>query len=123
MGVRRFEDLRAWKDGRALVATIYQLSAAFGHDFALRDQIRRAVVSIPSNIAEGFARFSSREFRRFVMIARGSVAEVKTHLYLAHDVGHLGEEVLSGALEACDRVFASVTSLSRSLELRIKGSA
>ena len=54
------------------------------------------------------------------MIARGSVAEVKTQLYLAHDIGHLREDALAEALEACDRVFASVTSLSNSLERRIK---
>jgi four helix bundle protein len=77
-GVRRFEDWLAWKKARALTAEIYRLSdvGGFRRDFALRDQVRRAAISIMSNIAEGHERYSRTEFKRFLSIVRGSAAEV-----------------------------------------------
>ena len=80
--IKRFEDIDAWQSGRVLVSSIYRACSdgAFSRDFALRDQIRNAVISIPSNIAEGFERFRPREFHRFLSIAKGSCAEVRTQL-------------------------------------------
>ena len=75
--VERFEDLVAWQKARELAKLIYGISGegAFARDFGLRDQIRRASVSVMSNIAEGFDRASRAEFHRFLVIAKGSCAE------------------------------------------------
>lgn len=86
--VRRFEDLRAWKKAKELALAVYKATEGgrFGRDFGLRDQIRRAAVSVMSNIAEGFDRYSRAEFRHFLSIARGSVSEVRSQLHLAHEL-------------------------------------
>ena len=77
--IERFEDIEAWKQARELTKFIYQLTSSgeFARDFNLRDQIRRAAVSIMSNIAEGFERGGDKEFCRFLRIAKGSAGEVK----------------------------------------------
>lgn len=84
-----FEDIEAWKAARELAGAIYRVSGegAFARDYGLRDQIRRAAVSALSNIAEGFERDSDREFRRFLVIAKGSAGEVRAQLYVALDAG------------------------------------
>ncbi len=81
--IEKFEDIDAWQKARALSKAIYSVTGngAFSHDFGLRDQIRRAAVSIMSNIAEGFDRGSNREFTQFLYIAKGSTAEVQAQLY------------------------------------------
>lgn len=83
----RFEDILAWQKARVLVSEIYKTSndGKFARDFGLKDQIRRAAVSIMSNIAEGFARRTNKEFTRFLYISHGSVAEVQSLLYVALD--------------------------------------
>lgn len=92
--VERFEDLRVWQAGREIVETIYKLSSLgrFSRDYALRDQIRRAAVSISSNVAEGFSRRSNKEFIQFLFIAKGSAAEVQSQLYIALDQGYISQE-------------------------------
>jgi len=87
--IERFEDVEAWQKARDLTRQIYAVSndGAFSRDFGLRDQIRRAAVSIMSNIAEGFERGGDVEFRRFLAIAKGSAGEVKAQLYVALDAG------------------------------------
>ncbi len=93
MGVQRFEDLIAWQKARQLAADIYRVTGkgAFARDFGLHDQIQRAAVSVMSNIAEGFDRSSRAEFHQFLVIAKGSCAEVRSQLYVAADIGHIGE--------------------------------
>jgi four helix bundle protein len=92
--IQRFEDLIAWQKARELARQVYSHTGAgtFAKDFGLRDQIRRASVSIMSNIAEGFERGSQAEFHQFLVIAKGSCAEVRSQLYLAKDVGHLDDK-------------------------------
>ena len=82
---RRFEDIEAWQKARELTKVVYQLSGRghFAKDFGLRDQIRRASVSIMANIAEGFERDGTGEFIQFLAIAKGSAAEVLSHAYVA----------------------------------------
>ncbi len=89
--IERFEDIKAWQAARDLVAVVYRVSGRgkFEKDFGLRDQIRRASVSMMSNIAEGFERGSDREFCRFLYIAKGSAGEVRSHLFVASDLGYL----------------------------------
>ena len=86
-----FESLRVWHDARRLTAQIYftTRAAPFSQDFSLRDQIRRAAVSVMSNLAEGYERGGRKEFLRFLSIAKGSAAEVRSQLYTAEDVGYL----------------------------------
>lgn len=89
--LEKFEDIEAWKQARVLTKHIYEVTARgdFSRDFALRDQIRRAAISVASNIAEGFERGGNREFIQFLATAKGSVGEVKAQLYLALDAGHI----------------------------------
>lgn len=93
MLVRQFEDLEAWIAARNLVQEIYRVTSkgGFAKDYGLRDQIRRAAVSVMSNIAEGFERGSRREFIQFLIIARGSLAEVRSQLYVALDLEYLDQ--------------------------------
>ena len=76
--IRRFEDIEAWKKGRELAKDIYTVTGKgeFARDYALKDQIRKASVSIVSNIAEGFSRQTDQEFVQFLHIAKGSTSEV-----------------------------------------------
>ena len=93
MKIDRFEDLIAWKKARELTKEIYEVTGQglFSKDFGLRDQIRRASVSIMSNLAEGFERGSAKEFHQFLVIAKASCAEVRSQLYVAFDVGYVSE--------------------------------
>ncbi len=95
--VETFEDLIAWQKARVLTREIYSATSrgAFNRDFALRDQIRRAVISIMSNIAEGFDRRSKAEFAQFLVIAKASCGEVRSQLYIALDVGYLSEQAFA----------------------------
>jgi len=90
-GIKRFEDLIAWQKSRELTKQIYQITeqGKFVKDFGLRDQVRRASVSVMSNIAEGFERHRPTEFHQFLSIAKGSCAEMRSQLYVAVDVGYL----------------------------------
>ena len=91
---QRFEDIEAWKKARQLTKEIYALSneGTFARDFGLKDQIRRAAVSVMSNIAEGFERSGTGDFLRFLAIAKGSAGEVRSQLYVAYDLTYVDEE-------------------------------
>ena len=91
MQVKNFEDLEIWKDARALTRGIYQLTrdSKFSKDYGLRDQIRRAAVSIMSNIAEGFERGGNQEFIQFLYVAKASCGEVRSQLYVAVDQSYV----------------------------------
>jgi four helix bundle protein len=90
---KKFEDIECWQKARQLTSRIYKLSgrAAFARDFGLKDQIRRASVSIMSNIAEGYDRSGTAEFIHFLAMAKGSAAEVRCQLYVAADLEYLEE--------------------------------
>ena len=118
-GIQRFEDIQAWQKARVLTRMIYQATngdTIFGRDCGLKDQIRRASVSIMSNIAEGFARKTDKEFGRFLHIALGSVAEVQSQLYVALDQEYLAEkefqEMYDAASEAARLTTAFVQYLT-----------
>jgi four helix bundle protein len=89
--IERFEDMEAWQKARELTRDIYAVSnqGPFAKDFGLRDQMRRAAVSVMSNIAEGFERGGDKEFGQFIAQAKGSSAEVRAQLYVALDQGYL----------------------------------
>ena len=92
--IEKFEDIEAWQKARELTREIYRVTnrGDFAKDFGLRDQIRRASVSIMSNIAEGFGRGGNREFVQFLSMAKGSVSEVQAQLYVAADAGYLAKD-------------------------------
>jgi four helix bundle protein len=95
MKIRKFEDLESWKKARELTNAVYGATATgtFARDFGLKDQIRRASISILSNIAEGFERGGDREFLQFLAIAKGSCGEVRAQLYVAIDQGYLSRSL------------------------------
>jgi four helix bundle protein len=99
-----FEELQAWQKARELVNKIYSVSkhGMFARDFPLRDQIRKAGVSIISNIAEGFDRGGTAEFVQFLSFAKGSAGEVRSQLYVAKDQGYLTSEDFDRLMELAD---------------------
>ena len=104
--MEHFEDMIAWQKARALVGTIYRISGngRFARDFGLRDQIRRAAVSIMSNLAEGFERGSTREFHQYLVVAKGSCAEVRSQLYVALDVEYIDANTFQAIKAKTDEV-------------------
>src|SRR3954471_10650169 len=92
--VEKFEDLIAWQKARLLTAEIYKITGRdkFARDYGLKDQIRRAAVSIMSNLAEGFERGRASEFHQFLSVAKASCAELRSQLYVAFDAGYLNQE-------------------------------
>jgi four helix bundle protein len=103
MKVARFEDLAVWKKSKELSLGIYRITnqGRFRYDFGLKDQMRRAAVSVMSNIAEGFERYSRNEFRHFLSIARGSASEVRSQLHLARDLGYVDDAESAALLGLC----------------------
>ena len=91
--LKKFEDIEAWQKARELTREVYALSGSgtFARDFGLCDQIRRAAVSVMSNIAEGFERGGSAEFSQFLAIAKGSAGEVEAQLYVAFDQKYISK--------------------------------
>lgn len=92
--IEKFEDVRSWKKSRELTKLIYDITSEgqFSRDFGLKDQLRKASVSILSNIAEGFERGGDKEFLQFLAVAKGSCGEVRAQLYVALDQGYLPRE-------------------------------
>jgi four helix bundle protein len=108
--VKKFEDLDVWQEGLALSTELYrQLSDC--KDFGLRDQMQRSAVSIPSNIAEGFDRNSNKEYIRFLYIARGSCAELRTQLYIARQIGLFKSEDSETYIEKTRKISAMLYKL------------
>ena len=93
MRINRFEDLEIWKKSLRLTKEIYDITSEgkFAKDFGLRDQIRRAVISISSNIVEGFEKNNNNELVRYLKISKGSVGEVRNQLYIALSVNYINK--------------------------------
>jgi four helix bundle protein len=107
--------LDAWKVSRALVKQVYLLTQTFPKEemFGLTTQLRRAAVSIPSNIAEGAARTGDKEFTQFLNIARGSLSELETQLLISSDLGYI--KANDPIFEVVDRVSRLITGLHKSI--------
>jgi four helix bundle protein len=117
---RSYQDLEAWKAAIELVKEIYRVTAKFppSEIYGLTGQIRRVAVSIPSNIAEGQGRNSSKEFRQFLSVSLGSLAELETQLIIAKEINYLGKEELNPLLLTLDHIRKMVRALSNSLSLK-----
>jgi four helix bundle protein len=115
--IERFEDLVAWQKARALTRVIYQVTqqGAFARDLGLARQMQRAAVSIMANIAEGFERGGRGEFHQFLSTAKASCAEVRSHLYVALDVGYVDETTFSQLLAKAQEVARIVGGLRSSV--------
>ncbi|MBW6511066.1 MAG: four helix bundle protein [Desulfuromonadaceae bacterium] len=100
MSVQSYKDLTVWQKALDLVEMVYQATKVFPKEelYGLTNQLRRAAISIPSNIAEGHARSSTAEFLRFLSIAKGSLGEIETQLLIAQRLGYLSEEQLTPIL-------------------------
>lgn len=114
---RSFEELNIWKNARELVNLIYELTKGdrFSRDYSLTDQIRRASVSIVSNIAEGFERGSNKEFVQFLYIAKGSCGELRSQLSIAFDQQYISIEDFSKARDECLKLSSMTNNLIRYL--------
>ncbi|MDZ7951250.1 four helix bundle protein [Nostoc sp. DedQUE09] len=119
--IETFEDLKVWQKGIDLVKQIY-LRAKEGElsrDFGLRDQLRRASVSIPTNIAEGFERYSRKEYLDFLNIAKGSAGEVRSLLRVALEVGYLDQptytQLSNQAIELSRMLSNQIQSINQSM--------
>ena len=117
---KKFEEIEAWRKARELTKRIYKISRAtsFARDFGLKDQIRRASVSIMSNIAEGYDRSGTGEFIQFLATAKGSAAEVKCQLYVALDQSYIDQatfvELTGLAAETGNMIGGLINYLRRS---------
>ena len=120
MSISNFEDIKAWQMARKLTKRIYQATAtgALSHDRPLREQLRRASVSVVSNIAEGFERDGNKEFRNFLSIAKASVGEIRAQLIIAHDLGLISnsefEELSSLSIETGRMIGGFIRYLGKS---------
>lgn len=120
---QKFEEIMAWQKARTFVKEVYTMTnqGDFAKDYPLRDQIRRASVSIMANIAEGFERGGTREFIHFVAIAKGSAAEVKTYLYLASDLAYITQEQfahLSVNIDEISKILGGLTNYLNQTSLK-----
>jgi four helix bundle protein len=115
---RSYRDLRVWKDSVEFVKDIYLITGNFPDNeiYGLTNQIRRAAVSIPANIAEGQGRNSPKEFRQFLGIALGSIAELETHLIIADKIKYLPENELFSLLPRLDDCRKMLRSLANTLK-------
>jgi four helix bundle protein len=117
MGVQSYRDLRVWNTAVELTLEVYRITELFPQSerFGLTAQLRRAAVSVPSNIAEGHARNTRGEYRQFLSIARGSAVEVEVQLLLAEQLGYVQSHVLIKARDDCDAISRMITKLKRAL--------
>ena len=112
-----YRDLVAWQKGLDLVVEIYRITERFPKSeiYGLTSQLRRAAVSVPSNIAEGQAHFSRQEFRHFLRHSRGSLAELETQVLIAQKLGFLEERIAARALQKIYEVNRILAGLIASL--------
>jgi four helix bundle protein len=116
--VKSFEELTIWQESRKFTNKIYALTNKFPKEelYGLTSQIRRAVVSIMSNIAEGFDRRSDKEFSNFLSIARGSTAEIQNNLYIALDLRYISKEEFNKTYEEAKSVAKQINGLMNYLK-------
>lgn len=120
MKIKKFEELESWKEARKLVRLVYELSneKPFGRDYSFCDQIRRAAVSVMSNIAEGFSRETTKEFLRGLWIARGSAAEVQSLSYSALDLGYINESQRMRVYKQVEQVSKLISGMIKYLKTK-----
>jgi four helix bundle protein len=120
---KSYQDLAVWKRAMKLTKEVYQVTRSFPSDerFGLTNQIRRAAVSIPSNLAEGHARAGAAEFARFISISMGSVAELETQLLLAGELEYGDPEALEKTLHDLNEIGKMLRGLAKAIQMRRRG--
>lgn len=116
-GVTNFKDLKIWKNAIDLVKKVYMVSTKLPKEemYGLTSQMRRAAISIPSNVAEGFRRQHNNEFRQFLYMSLGSCAELETQMIIAEELGYVGKDQTSQLLEELDHICRMTSKLIKTL--------
>jgi four helix bundle protein len=117
MSAKNYRDLIVWQKSMALVVAVYEITKRFPKEetYGLTSQIRRAAVSIPSNIAEGEGRESKKEFSHFLLIAYGSLREVETQVFISEKLKYIDESACNTIIEQCNEIGKLINGLKRSL--------
>ena len=117
MKIKSYTDLQVWQKSMTLVTDVYKITSDFpkSETYGLTGQIRKSAVSIPSNIAEGSARETTRDLLRFISIAYGSLAELETQLLIARNLGYLEENILFPIMQRCREIGRMLNGLRQSL--------
>ena len=117
--MHRYKDLKFWQLSRVFCKEVYQITNQFpqSEKFGLVSQLRRASVSIPSNIAEGASRKSNKDFNRFLMIAFGSCYEIETQLLLSFDLGFINKQELEKLNDTLDQIIKMMSKFSSTLKI------
>lgn len=121
MTTQHYRQLLVWQKAMDLVVLCYEITKVFPQEerYGLTSQIRRAAVSIPSNIAEGHSRFHTKEFLNHLSMARGSLSELETQLMVGQRVGYLTDEILTKVLVMTDEIGRMTAGLRNSLEAKL----
>jgi len=116
-----YRELLVWQKSMKLVTQIYEITKIFPKEelYGLVVQIRRCVISIPSNIAEGWGRGATQEYIRFLRISRGSLYELQTQLEVCGNINYIGSEELGALFPACDEVGKMLNGLIKKLNARV----
>jgi four helix bundle protein len=117
--ITRFEEIEAWQTARELTKLVYSLTeeSKFSRDFGLKDQIRRAAVSIMSNISEGFESQTQAQFIRYLSVAKASAGEVRSQLYVSRDLDYLTHEQFSKAFAMAEKASRQIARFISYLEM------
>ena len=118
MKIVSYKDLIVWQKAMAMVEIVYNLTQKMPKEelFSLTNQIRRAAISVPSNIAEGFGRQSKKEYQQFLSIANGSVCEIETQLLLCVRIGYLTEENTKDTFQLLSEIGKMITAIKQKLK-------
>jgi four helix bundle protein len=121
MGIKSYRDLEVWKKARILVKDVYQLTKLFPKEelYGLTSQLRRAIVSVPSNIAEGHSRSGTKDFIQFISIAIGSLAESETQILLSPDLGYIQESQIIPVITNIQELQRMLHALRTSLKAKL----
>ncbi len=115
--INRFEDLICWQKARVIMKELYAVTkkGEFAKDYSLKDQIRRAGISVMLNISEGFCRKSHKEFKQFLFFAHGSLGEIQSALYIAFDQEYITKKVFDDLYLICEEDSKIISGLIKSL--------
>lgn len=118
--MHRFKDLEIWKQSRLMCSKIYLITSNFpdNEKFGLTNQLRRASVSVPSNIAEGCSRTSNKDFSRFLEIAIGSIYEIETQLLIAFDLGYIDQEKLDELSNSLNSIIKMISKFRSTIKIQ-----
>jgi len=113
MAYQKFRELKIWQEAKGLAVEIYKITSqgTFNRDYGLRDQIRRAAISVASNIAEGYERNSAKEFEHYMAIAKGSISEIRTQLEIAMDIGYIKKSFFERIDDNYEKIIAMIINL------------